>query len=226
MATRGEATVNRLRVHLHPRADSDSGMTLIEVVVAIAILAILSTASLGVYLSGLNASSNQQRREIAVTVANESLEIVNGWSTGFVAATGKSALYTGRAKVDVQALFTAGAAVPGVTQTYPEWDGTAAATATSATTSDLPITRKVIRSGTEFIANLYIGTCFQAKAGGNCTAPGYPTKPSTVPAGSTSLTRVIVDVRWTAGASCAAGCSYSAVTLIDLNKDLEWNTND
>jgi prepilin-type N-terminal cleavage/methylation domain-containing protein len=211
-------------VNKFPTAD-DSGMSLIEVVVAIAVLAILSTASLGVYLSGLNAASNQQRREIAITVANESLEIVNGWATDTVAATGRSALYTGRARTDVQALFSAGGSVPGVTQTYPEWDPTAPATATSATGSALPVIRTVVQSGTDYVARLYIGTCFQPKVGGACTAPGYPTKPATVPAGSTPLTRVIVDVRWTAGAGCVAGCSYSASTLIDLNGDLEWNTN-
>jgi prepilin-type N-terminal cleavage/methylation domain-containing protein len=218
----GEAHVNRLRVHLLPRAESDSGMTLIEVVVAIAILAILSTASLGVYLSGLNASSNQQRREIAVTVANESLEIVNGWSTGTDSATGVSALYTGRAMKNVKDLFAAGAAVPGVSQTYAKWDPTASPPSASA---GLPISRTATLSGTDFTADLYIGTCFQPKGGGDCTDP-FPVEPAVAPTGYTSLTRVIVNVRWTAGASCSAGCSYWASTLIDLNKDLEWNTHD
>lgn len=200
-------------------------MSLIEVVIAIAILAILSTASLGVYLSSTSASLDQQRRQVAVTIANESMEIVSGWTTATVASTGVSALFTARPKDKVNTLWTKNAAIDGVDVTYAMWDPTAAAAAVPALPTSIPLSRAVTKSGTDFTAETLIGFCLQKITGGNCVKVGVY-NPTTVPApavpsGYTQLTRAIVVVRWTAGCP-AAGCSYTTATLIDLNGDLEW----
>ena len=218
--------------NLHDRTrsrDSEAGFTLIEVVVAIVILGVLSTASLGIYISSMNASATQQRREVAVTIANQQMEIVNSWSTEPNAASATSELYTGRKRVDVTANWTLNASVAGVAQTYPVWDQRAAPPAQA-----IPIKRAdpIVMSGTEYTVETLLGTCYQLKrTGGDCGLvtgfAGYPATPSAAMTNSyTPLTRVIVIVRWTAGSSCDSGdCSFVTSTLIDLNSDLDWVTH-
>ena len=209
------------------RADREAGFTLIEVVIAIVVLGVLSTASLSIYLQSTSSASAHQRREIAITIANQTLENVNVWSTGIDLASGISSLYTGRTQSRVQQYWDSNTDVAGVAQTYPVWD-----TRSPAVDEGLPITPTdpVVRNGTEFTVETLIGTCYQRKTGGDCTRiPGWSGYPLAISEANkaiyTPLTRVIVIVRWTAGDSCDGGdCVYQAATLIDLNTDLEWNT--
>lgn len=218
--------MNHLRARLYSAVRSDSGMSLVEVVVAIAILAVLSTASLGVYLSSTSVALEQQRRHVAITIANESMEIISGWSTSTVAATGVSALFTARSKVKVNALWAKNNAEGVVNATYPMWDPTAVPTATAAFPDAVPLSRDVTKSGTRFTAETLIGFCVQRISGGSCVKLTTSYNPTlipapAVPAGYTQLARAIVIVRWTAGCP-AGGCVYTTSTLIDLTSDLEW----
>lgn len=220
--------MNRLRARLRPQLDHESGFTLIEVVMAIVILSILSTLSLSIYFQSMSSATTQQRREIAITIANQTMESVNVWSTAIEPLSGVSSLYSGRTQAKVVQYWNLNAALPGVLQTYPMWDPRSPAVATEA----LPIkpAAPVIRSGTKFTVETLIGTCFQKRTGGDCTRiSSYSGYPATISVADkaiyTPLTRVIVIVRWTAGSSCAGGaCVYETATLIDLNTDLEWNT--
>jgi len=223
----GGGVVKNLCARVFPRADRDTGFTLIEVVIAIVILGALSTASLSIYMHSMNSASTQQRHDIAITIANQALEKVNAWSTAIDPASGISSLYTGRTQTRVQQYWDANVGVAGVAQTYPVWD-----TRSPAVAEGLAIepTDPMEYNGTEFTVETLIGTCYQLKAGGDCARiPGWNGYPLAISAAHsaayTPLTRVIVIVRWTAGDSCADGsCEYHAATLIDLNSDLEWNT--
>ena len=195
----------------------DGGMSLVEVVIAISILAVLSTASLGVYLSGMNSAASLQRQQVAVTVANEVMENVYAWPV--------SGLYTGRGRVAVQNLWAAGTGIGGVNETYQAWD----ASAPVGSLGDVPVSNPTLiqRSGTTYKTQTFIGPCFQPVSGGDClrARPLAATAPAT-PSGFTKLIRVIVVVRWDAGGSCGAGgCKYEAATIIDPNVDLLWNSN-
>ncbi|AWB90011.1 type II secretion system protein [Salinibacterium hongtaonis] len=213
--------MRKLRLLTTSSGERESGMSLIEVVVAIGILGILSTVSLGFYMTSMESASAHQRRELAITVANESMEIIQGWNSNVISATTVSALLTGRNQALVQAQWLAAPAVSGLAQSYPTWDPTATASATQA----VPLARTVTRSGTEFTSHVYIGKCFKAITSGQCTKlAAFPsTPPATAPAGTTGMLRVVVVVRWTAG--CDSGCSYETSTLIDSSTDLEWNTS-
>jgi prepilin-type N-terminal cleavage/methylation domain-containing protein len=206
--TQGEATVTALRARLNARIHTDSGLTLVELVIAIAILAVLSTASLGVYLSSLNAGAAQQRRQTAVTIASGVLENAN--------TVAPASLYVGRLAADVEALRLENVGVPAVAQTYR--------TVGPVGTVTVPMRADVPLGGTTFKVNTIIGTCFQPKVGGKCSAPtGYPTQP-TVPSNMTVLSRIVVVVRWSAGSTCVpTACRYVTSTLVDGNQDIKWN---
>jgi prepilin-type N-terminal cleavage/methylation domain-containing protein len=187
-------------------------MSLIEVVVAISILGILATASLGVFINGINSASMHQRREVAVTIASQQMESINAMTA--------STLYSGRTEPIARASLAANLAIPGVSKSYKSWDrSTPVGALTLATTQPV-----VELSGTKYTVDVVLGACFQPKAGGTCTGDYLTAEPTTVPATSTKLTRVIVVVRWNVGSGCAdGGCVYSATSLIDLTNDLDWN---
>lgn len=200
-----------LRSHAATLRDQDSGMSLIEVVVAIGILGLLSTLSLGFYMTSMESASAHQRREIAITVANESMEIINGWTPSV------SALTSGRSQANVNAQWTK--VVSGLANTYKAWNA-----APVAATESIPINRTVVRSGTEFTASVYIGTCYKRFNQSECTKLAAATPPASPPPGTAQMVRAIVNVTWDAGDSCAvAQCSYVTSTLIDVTgTDLEW----
>lgn len=220
------ALVGRLRDRV--RLSPDDGFSLIEVVVAIVIVGTLTVTSLGIFLSSMEAANSQQRRQIAITVANESMESVSAWSTALVnvVAAGEpdvSALYTGRHGQAVRDQWAANPGVSGIDQTYARWNPDA----TAASVPSLPLTRTVTRSGTRFTVKTFIGACYLSKSGGSCTKiAGSPTTPpASLPSTVTPMIRIIVDVSWTAGSSCEAGdCTYTVSTLVNTNTDLEWKS--
>jgi prepilin-type N-terminal cleavage/methylation domain-containing protein len=215
--------VNRLRRLIRDASD-ERGMTLIEVVVAVVILALLSTISLNLYITSMTASKTHQNRELAIAVANESMEIVSGWSaTTPIADTNVSILYEGRARADVESRWAAAPADAGLEHTYPAWDPNAP----TGSVPKLPFTRDRTFSDTDFVAETFIGTCYQPISGGDCRRlPGVSAAPAAAPSGYTAMTRTTVVVSWDA-ANCDSGsCQYKATTLLNLNSDLDWFTND
>jgi prepilin-type N-terminal cleavage/methylation domain-containing protein len=203
----------------------EAGFSLIEVLVAISLITIVATASATLVLNGIAAGATVERRQVAVTIASGAMESVSAQSVNTTAATGVSALYTGRTYADLHAAWTANSTAAGIPQSYEAWDPTAV----PASIPSLPITSTVTRAGTDYSVETLIGTCIQPTAGGDCgKIAGYlgATPPATVPSNFTTLIRVVVLVKWTAGEKCAAsGCSYVASTLIDPHLDLEWVTH-
>lgn len=193
----------------------DDGFTLIEVITAILVISILATSGLWFYLNGNAIANSQERRQLAVTVANEAMETVRGATLTQNPVTGFNAVYTGREKSATQAAFRAAAGVSGVSITEPVWDTTARVGAVP----NVPFSRTITRSGTNFYVRTLVGACYQRKAGGECGLLSSIVPPNT----PTKLTRVIVAVSWTAGPDCSTGgCSYAVSALIDNNSDLLW----
>ena len=199
---------------------NDDGFSLMEVIIAIAIISVVAISSVTLTVNGIAAASLQERRQIAVTIASGAMENVSAQTV--------ASLYDGRMQSDVQAALTANSTVPGIaavggtSPTYARWD----AGASSSSLAQVPVTSPAAnRSGTLYSTTTLIGPCYQPIAGGNCTTlSGHPDFTDVV-SGYLSLIRVVVVVRWTAGSTCnASGCVYSTTTLIDPNKDLEWVT--
>jgi len=122
----------------HPRADD--GFTLIEVLVAITILAIISLFASQLVLTGIRSATNLDRYQTAVAVATMQMESVRAFDPA-PTAQGISALFSGRPKLQQLNLLdptksSAAAAVGAiVASTYPEWDPTQASGATDASAS-------------------------------------------------------------------------------------------
>ena len=204
----------------------ESGMTLIEVVVAISLVAIISASAIGLSITSQKGTSVQQRQELAVTIASEAMEAANAQSAATNPSTGMSYLYQGRTKAKVEAAWMANPGVSGLANTYMGWDTAAVVPPAQV----LPISKPIVRNGTEYTVFTLIGICYMptTSAGGDCTkiAGSDAAPPATVPADRTALNRVIVVVRWKAGSGCAAsGCSYQTTTLVDAHDDLLWNTH-
>lgn len=205
----------------HRIDSSDDGFSLMEVIIAIAIIGIVAISSITLTVNGIASASTQQRRQIAVTIASGAMENVSAQTV--------ASLFNGRTQADVQAAFTANSTVPGIAPsggvpaTYKRWD----VTASPPPTAQVPVfSPSVNRSGTDFGTTTLIGPCYELVAGGNCATLADHTNPADVVPGYVTLIRVVVVVRWTAGSSCsAAGCYYSTTTLVDPNQDLEWVTH-
>lgn len=211
------------------RIRSDRGFTMIEVLAAIVILGIVTTAAAYFSIQALQTTETQQRRQVAVAIAAESMEAVNA-VVATEDGTKVSYLLGGRNETAVKAVWAANVAVAGVPQTYVAWDPSAGTTATPR----IDITRDVTSNGTKYAVTTLIGWCFQAKTPGTAnpsqctTIPGYDlappaTTPSTL---ANRLLRVITIVRWSAGAQCKdVPCEVQTTTLVDGSVDLEWKTS-
>lgn len=205
-----------MKAQQQSRASDDSGLGLVEVIVAISLIMIVATASVSLFISGLRASSEQEQRQIAITIANDLLADVAAQSTTKNPSTGVSGVVAGRKQAAVEALWLANSGTAGVDQTYGAWD-TPGSTAAVA----VPMTGSVQRSGFTFTTQVLIGSCYQAqRAGGECKRiSGYGSAPATTPATYSQLLRVIVTVAW------GKGKTYQATTLLDPNSDVPWVTS-
>ena len=215
--------MNRLRRCRVRLTGDSSGMTLVEVIVAIAIMGIVATAAIGLTISSTIGSVSQQRRAIAVTVANAAMETVRGLPA--------DALISGRAALPVHASFTGNSGISGINKTYEKFDTNPLTMSLGPT---VPIVSSVTQNGTVYSVTTIIGTCFEMlgtnagqAAGGDCAKLDVLPYAPLIYSGYTPLTRVIVVVGWTAGQGCAiaGSCAFTISSLIDSHSDLEWKTN-
>lgn len=204
-----------------PAGRSDDGFTLVEVIVALALMSVVATAALYFFLGGTRAVTHQQRSQNAVVVANESMELAYS-AAAKADGNGTSGLVKGRSQTQVQAAWTAMASkgIEGYATTYPAWDPAGAGT------QAVDITRHTKLSGVDYSVTTLIGTCYRstASASAPCSIIGQ-NPPASTPTGYARLMRVMTYVTWDdAGNTCgSAGCSYQVSSLIDPNTDLTWN---
>lgn len=212
---------------------TDGGFTLVEVIAALVVLAMVATAAAYFFISGTRTSSHLQRTQNAVAVANEAMEMafaVEPRDSVVVANT--PTIVLGREKTDVEAAWAAAAAlgIDGLSDTYPVWD----ATATAASTPVLPITLDRRYSGQDYDVTILVGSCIRpanvtgsdetcTRLAGFSSDPGDAGTPSTM----VRMLRVIAIVTWDSSiGECATDqCSYQLSGLMDRNADIEWNRN-
>ncbi len=206
-----------------PRPSDDSGFTLIEVLTAIVLLGVVSSAAIGFSIQAIESTAVQERRTVASAVATGVMEDVNSYTSVIDSATGASYLMAGRTQTAVNAFWGTYADFPGIDTTYAGADPSA----TNASVPRIPIQSTVESNGTVYTVTTLIGWCYKQVASGDCTRiPAVTSPPVTAPSGwSDRLIRVMAIVQWSAGASCAAAtCTYQVTTLIDATSDLEWTS--
>ncbi|WP_309617170.1 type II secretion system protein [Salinibacterium sp.] len=218
--------ISRLMSNAH---DADRGMSLVEVIVAISIMAIVATSAITLSISSVASTTVGQRQQVAVAIASNTMETVTAHTLLVNNATGESQIFNGRTQARVAAVWNASPGFPGVDTTYQMSDmfATTSSRPDLAIDTDFPAndpTPPTVLNGTKFRVRTLIGLCFQNNSGGNCgLLSGQSVPPVAEPAGYSKLIRVMVIVSWTAGDGCASGgCTYQTTTLLDPHLDLKW----
>jgi prepilin-type N-terminal cleavage/methylation domain-containing protein len=197
------------------RPGEDLGFTLIEVVIALVLLTLVMVGTATVFMRGVSSASSLDRRQEAVAVAGQSMEIVRSLSPARD-VNGNSKLVAGRTKAVVDAQLAAVTA--DLSQTDEEYDTTATATSTPV----LPLSATTTVAGIAYSAQRIVGSCWRPSAGGDCV------KAASKVAGSLFLYRVLIQVTWSegGGTTCSGtACSYVLSTLIDPSSDPTFNLN-
>jgi prepilin-type N-terminal cleavage/methylation domain-containing protein len=209
----------------------DEGFTLIEVVVAVVLMAGVLLTAAGFITKTMTSSKNIEGRQVALTVARQAMENVRAISATFPASGASSRLVAGRSQPDVAAQWAAAAAAGvDVSLTYTgsgvtPFDADTYSLANGTSVSPVvPLTSTTTQSGVPFQISTLIGTCGRTKgADHSASAATSCTKTLT----GDELFRVVVRVTWLAGAgrTCSGQtCAYVLTTLIDPTVQPTFNT--
>ena len=175
---------------------ADGGFTMIEVLVALALITTLM-ASLGTYfVSSLRASRNQAQIQTAVRLAQAGMEAARGYG-GPTLLAGRAAC-TASTCTDFSAYDT-----QGYLSDMVRWD------APGSGTPAVPLPRDIGEpvppvDGITYLRYYFVGKCWQPLAGGPCGAD------STQPV---AMVRLVVGIGWS-GSSCPFALCIRAATAL------------
>ncbi|MBB2946606.1 prepilin-type N-terminal cleavage/methylation domain-containing protein [Actinoplanes lutulentus] len=198
------------------RDDGDEGYSLVEIIVALAIVSITLLASTPFFVASLNNVNSQRGRQAAIQLANTAIEQVRGLQG--------SALLSGRSKSATQTQFDAApTSLASYLATMAVEADLTITDATSTEGADAPIptaSQKLTVEGTTFTQNIYVGACeiyLVKTSSGECVYP----QGSDAPTDSTKILkffRVVVLETWPdracTSSSGASMCEYITSTLV------------
>lgn len=200
----------------------DKGLSLVEVVVALALIGIIATAAAMFFISGLVTNKELRMEQVAASVANQALDAARAVSPRPPTVGSVSGVLKGRAQADVEAAFAAANPVDIADMVTTEaWDPTGFV----GTADDwVPLTSDTQIANTKYKVTTLIGGCYRPKSAStteqNCEVAGSD-------ATHVLIYRVRAIVSWTEK-NCPEGgdsCTYRATALIDPSADAYWNTN-
>jgi prepilin-type N-terminal cleavage/methylation domain-containing protein len=194
-----------------PSARADEGFSMVEMMVALLIIAIVSAASIAFFVDNIRGVNDQRQHQEAVYLAEQQMESVQSLPA--------NKLVAGRTHAEVLALFSSAAAtalnISAQDDISNAGDYDASASTPGAETVPLTATQTV--NHVPYNLTTFIDVCWYSNVTGFCT----PT--------STAITtqeyRASVYVTWKSPGACANGCNYSTSTLIDPSSDPLFNTN-
>ncbi|GII04164.1 putative Ig domain-containing protein [Planobispora takensis] len=198
-------------------AGDDSGFTLIEVLIAMAVIGTVMAALAVFFTNSLHFSGQQRDKQVAVQLAGDAVERAR--------ALKGTALSAGRSQARTMAQWnSAPAAVRSyLNTTQPAWDLLLNASSGEGDTAPLPTAPNVVKvNGVEYKQYWYVGRCRQqgrptTAAERACTSPEVPDPaPASV---DVPFFRVVVAVTWK-DTDCDGGeCVYVTSTLMSAAGD-------
>jgi prepilin-type N-terminal cleavage/methylation domain-containing protein len=183
----------------------DGGFTLIEVLVASALIGIVMTAVTAFFVTSMSVTAQQSGEQTAVQLADDGTERVRALDASRVAAG------RGRCSPAQPCTSPAASVAPYLTDML-EWDhpdGSAAALPTAP--------KPVTINGVEYLQGWYLGKCWQPADGGDCALTRH--------SADVEFFRVVVAVTWQANHCTNARCSYAASTLVNASVEPLFNSN-
>jgi prepilin-type N-terminal cleavage/methylation domain-containing protein len=191
---------------------ADAGFTMVEVIVAIAVIGIISTALTTFFVTTVSATSLQSHQQVAVQLAADGVERAR--------AIKNSAVAGGRDKASSDSQWASPVVDPYRADTDETWDPDTAVVFPAGASAPLPTTARVITiNNVDYDQSWYLGTCWQPAAGGDCGKAAVP--------GSVRFYRVIVAVTWPDQRCPSPACSYVLATLINTAAvDPEFNPKE
>ncbi|MBO3102653.1 Ig-like domain-containing protein [Cellulomonas fengjieae] len=206
----------------------DAGFTLMEVLVALALIAIVASASLAFFINGTRTVTTQQRQQNATSIANEAMEDSFSRVAKF-STTKTSGMVVGRTKAEVQAAWSTATAagVVGLSDAFPDWDASTSPAPSAGTGDDaVKLTYQVEKSRIKYTVTTLFGSCYRSTTlpGAPCTKSGG-TAAWVADPGYQRMIRAAVMVTWPdiTGSCGGTVCTYNISSLIDPNHDLKWN---
>jgi prepilin-type N-terminal cleavage/methylation domain-containing protein len=195
------------------QSDPSGGFSLIEVIVALALILFVMTASVVFFVQSLQTSSGQQSRQAAISLSDQAIELAR--------AVPINNLLDGRDQATATTQWNAlpATAAAAKAASVLVWDTPPIAPAALVQFS-LPLASTVVNK-TQYVVDTAIGGCWVT-----ATAPVRCTAPATPPTPTPNVYRIIVDVHWPAkqGQNCPASrCDYVVTTLRDNSTDPVFN---
>jgi prepilin-type N-terminal cleavage/methylation domain-containing protein len=198
----------------------DAGFTLVEVVISMVLLTIMLTSAGVMFIGGIKHGAGLQRRQTAVVLAQQAIEGARAVSATDD-AQGCVKLLQGRTRALVDTQWST--APSGVTSVTDEaWmptgcGGPIVLPLQGAVAGIGAVTDPVVVGGQPYTLTTYVGTCVLTAARNACL------KAAAVPAGTTTMYRVVTRVTWS-GTGCDTGtCAYSTSTLVESSPDPVFN---
>ncbi|GAB1689609.1 hypothetical protein KRM28CT15_14120 [Krasilnikovia sp. M28-CT-15] len=223
--TRPGARVARLGRRRSERARGDSGMSLVEVLVAIAVIGTVMASLAPFLVKSVIVVGQQRNTQAAVQVANDAVQRMR--------ALNPSALLTGRGQ---QGVLNQWNAAPAQVQTYLTPMGWSATSLDAdpmlppgsalGPTAPLPTVANTVNvAGVDYAQQWFVGKCWQPKvASGGAAAPVSACTP-THATGDSPFYRVVVVVTWPQ-TSCAGGlCTFFTSALANIGTDPRFDLN-
>lgn len=192
-----------------PTVAPDSGLTLIEVMVALFMLAAVSAVAAGFFVGAVRTTEELSDKQNATALATRALEAVQSVPV--------SQVLSGRTPSAVQALLATPRMAPLVAQddlsSTAEDPSNFDPSATAASVPVVPLMRTETIEGTTYDIRTAVNRCWLSTTGMTQRACTGTAVPAAVP-----VLRATVDLRW-GDAGCGSRCSYSTSALLDRQAD-------
>ncbi|MBL7253176.1 type II secretion system protein [Paractinoplanes lichenicola] len=194
------------------RRRTDEGFTLIETMVALAVVGVVMSALALFFIRSSTVQHRQADVQVAAQLAANSLDYVSQ-------LPGENVLL-GRDQIAVQAQWQA----PGTSvyldpaRTELAWQDPS--TPASATVAGLPTAPETIQpadGATPYQRWWYVGRCWQPKTGGDCVV--VPAVPALLRSSRVEMFRIVVALTWTAPDCANRQCQYVTAMLAESSLD-------